>query len=241
MALLDLPGQAADAEAYRDFGLSCGEYVTVIPSGLVRHYAQNFDVYVSSWVAVVRRMMELPELKNKKIVLLAHVLRPDACDDRKVIRNVHRAFVQMFPENKDQCVPITKELLPTQTRSILGNGCLTISGRMHGAVSSIQMGVPTICLSYSVKYQGVIGESLGMHDWIIEADDYVLWENGHIIDVLMRKIEDIIQKPTARGKIRERVRALQERLHAQMRSIANVLCAHHKIQSGTKPNGSNEK
>jgi colanic acid/amylovoran biosynthesis protein len=40
---------------------------------------------------------------------------------------------------------------------------------MHGAISSLQTGVPAICLSYSVKFREVIGEYLGLPELVVEV------------------------------------------------------------------------
>ena len=224
LALLDLPKQKEHIEKYKDFGLRKNEYVTVVISGLVDCYAQNYDVYVSSWAEIVLRMEELPSMKNKKIVLLAHVLKPDRCDDRKVIDSVYCALLDCSPGEKDRFVVITDALLPVEARSILGNGFFTISGRMHGAISSMQMGVPAICLSYGVKYQGVIGESLGMHELILEAGDKSTWNSGQIGARLLEKIEYVIQqKPALTKQMVNRVSDSKKQLNVQMRDMAILL------------------
>ena len=101
--------------------------------------------------------------------------------------------------------------MPTRARFILGNGLFTITGRMHPAVSTYQMNKPAICLSYSDKYQGVIGESLNRSDLIVNAKNHEDWVSGKIVTLLIEKIEylfhdyEIIQK-----QIQEKVKVNKE-------------------------------
>ncbi len=82
--------------------------------------------------------------------------------------------------------------MPHEARIILGNGLFTITGRMHGAVSTFQMGKPAISLSYSVKYRGVIGEELKLPNLIIESSDARLWENGDIVTKVVDRVDYVV-------------------------------------------------
>ena len=81
---------------------------------------------------------------------------------------------------------------PLKARFILGNGIFTITGRMHGAISTLQMRKPAISISYSVKYKGVIGEGLGLHDLIVEGSKQELWENKKVATDVCNRIEYVI-------------------------------------------------
>jgi colanic acid/amylovoran biosynthesis protein len=83
--------------------------------------------------------------------------------------------------------------MPTRARFILGNGYLTITGRMHAAVSTLQMGTPAIALSYSAKYKGVIGMNLDRNDLIIESNDKALWDKKQIARLVREKVDYIVQ------------------------------------------------
>jgi len=54
------------------------------------------------------------------------------------------------------------------------------------------MGKPAICLSYSAKYKGVIGDSIGMNDLIIECNDPKLWNQGDIVNLVLEKYHYMI-------------------------------------------------
>ena len=62
---------------------------------------------------------------------------------------------------------------------------------MHGAISAFQSGVPAISLSYSVKYKGVIGNSLNLPELIVETKKNTFLED---IDKVNELISEVIQK-----------------------------------------------
>jgi len=64
---------------------------------------------------------------------------------------------------------------------------------MHAAISTFQLYKPAISLSYSIKYKGVIGDSLGMNDLIIEARSDVLWSSGKIAELVIEKVEYVLK------------------------------------------------
>jgi colanic acid/amylovoran biosynthesis protein len=68
----------------------------------------------------------------------------------------------------DRLLAINDVLLPFQARAILGSSYFVVTQRMHGAISSLQTGVPAISLSYSVKFLEVIGEYLGLPELVVE-------------------------------------------------------------------------
>ncbi len=191
LAFLDLPRNNDldnDKKLLKKYGLTSNDYITLIPSGLVNHYTDNYTDYINAWSKIITSVDGVWAIKPKKIVLLAHVLTEGA-DDRKVINQIRK---ELPGELLNHIVYITDVLLPSDARIILGNGVFTITGRMHGAISTFQMLKPAIALSYSVKYKGVIGENLGMPDLIIEAKSDVLWGSGELVELVMNKVEYIL-------------------------------------------------
>jgi colanic acid/amylovoran biosynthesis protein len=47
-------------------------------------------------------------------------------------------------------------------------------------------------LSYSPKYKGVIGDSIGRYDLVVEANDSKLWIEGNIVDLVVEKYKYMI-------------------------------------------------
>lgn len=189
LAFLDLPKQENSNGIIKRYKLEVQSYVTIVLSGLVDSYTKDRKCYINNQVDIVRSIINNPRLSNRKIVLLAHVLRPEHADDRVVINNV---LEELNNEERGKIVVITDELLPSEARAILGNGLFTITGRMHAAVSTFFMRKPAISLSYSVKYLGVIGNGLDVNNLIIEAADENLWKNNKISTLVDKKVNFIL-------------------------------------------------
>ena len=158
LAFLDLPKQSGDMLI--KYGLDENDYITVVPSSFWNLYSDDAESYADSWCDVVERLLKK---SDKKIVLLAHDVRPNK-DDRKMIDKIAERI------KDERLVAIKDVLYPYQAREILGKGHLTITGRMHAAISTFKMRKPAISISYSVKYDGVIGTDLNMPELIIEKE-----------------------------------------------------------------------
>ena len=197
LAFLDLPNQNEyDIQSLlKKFNLNKGEYVTLVPSGLVKCYTNNYDNYIDNWIGIIEYLINK---KGFKVALLPHVLRPEHSDDRVVIEYIMRRMASKYPK---ELIYIDDILLPLEARLLLGNGLFSISGRMHGAVSTFQMEKPSISLSYSIKYKGVIGQGLDCEDLIVEASNDGKWVDGKVmtetinkIDYLINNYDDIVLK-----------------------------------------------
>lgn len=191
LAFLDLPKQNDlnnTKKLLKKYRITSNDYITLIPSGLFNHYTDSYTDYINAWSNIITSLVELPAIKSKDIVLLAHVLT-DGVDDRKIINQIKK---KLHNEISNRIVYITDILLPSESRIVLGNGFFTITGRMHGAISTIQMLKPAIALSYSVKYEGVISENLGIPDLIIEAKSDILWSSDEIVELVMNKVDYVL-------------------------------------------------
>lgn len=183
LAFLDLPNQSnheIESNILKKYNLD-GDYITIVPSGLSNCYCDNKETYINKWVSIINDIRTNHPSKN--LVLLAHVL-VKTNDDREVIRSIYNRL-----DNKNKIIQIIDEITPLQARFILGNGDLTITGRMHAAISTFQMGKPAISLSYSIKYSGVIGEGLGLKDLVIESSGDNYWQNNYLNDSILQKID----------------------------------------------------
>lgn len=153
LAWLDLPVQNdknIQDSILAKYGLHPNEYIVLVPSGFAGQYSENRAQYNLRWLDIVNSLGSIESLTEKKIVVLGHVVQSDINDDRNVIRYIAN---QSDDLSRQRIIPILDEMLPVEARMILGNGYFTITGRMHAAVSTFQMGKPAISLSYSVKYR----------------------------------------------------------------------------------------
>lgn len=187
LALLPLPGQQCNdikEDTLSKYKLIKDEYITIVPSGLYKSYCENEEVYVDNFVNIINY---IKEKTNYKIVLLPHVLRPDFIDDRNIIKKLEEKF-----KCDNRIKYIYDVMSPLEARFILGNGKLTITGRMHGAINTLQMRKPAISISYSVKYDGVIGRDLGLSELIVKGDESELWNSNKVANDTINKVDLIL-------------------------------------------------
>lgn len=219
LAFLPLPMQEERGEILDRYKLKKYSYITVVPSGLYMHYCTNRENYISEWLKILRSLAE--EDRNRKIVLLAHVLKPDHVDDRKIVKELYEA---LKPEHKDQLHMVIDKIHPSEARCILNGGYFTITGRMHPAVSTYQTRNLALCLSYSVKYKGVIGKDLHREDLIIESKNDDLWMDGNMKDLVMEKVRYIIGKMNSlKSEVEKIMPEVEERAMLQIDKVKEVL------------------
>jgi colanic acid/amylovoran biosynthesis protein len=137
--------------------------IGINPSGLIGkisgvsevHLAQIFadliDKLISDW--------------NATIVLIPHVYTSNL-DDRSAIRLIAERV-----KNKKKLKSITNEYTAQELKGIIGMCDLFIGTRMHATIASTSMLVPTVGIAYSHKMHGIIGEMLGLEDYIIEIEN----------------------------------------------------------------------
>ena len=184
LAFLPLPNQdnkSIEEAILNKYSLEKDKYITLVPSGLYKSYCSDKSKYVENWVNIIKYIRS--KYKENKIVLLPHVLRSDN-DDRVIIKEIEKIL-----SKDEKIVYIYDEVQPLNARFILGNGLLTITGRMHGAISTLQMRKPAISISYSVKYNGVIGEGLGLKNFIVKGDSTELWIDNTVSNSVIDKID----------------------------------------------------
>ena len=207
LAFLPLPYQE-NAKIKEDilskYNLEEEKYITIVPSGLYKSYCSDKEIYTENLINIIDYIQN--KFDGYKIVLLPHVLRNKDIDDRNIIKEIESKLGK-----KNELVYIYDEMEPLKARFILGNGVFTVTGRMHGAISTLQMRKPAISISYSVKYKGVIGEGLGLHNLIVEGSKQELWENKkvandvcNIIDYVISNYNELIENIADKVDIAEK-------------------------------------
>jgi colanic acid/amylovoran biosynthesis protein len=221
IALLDLPLQGdptIELELMKKFGLTRNEYFTIAVSGLQMNnfYCDDYQIYLQRHKEIIEKLADLSHLKNKKICLLAHTFPPYA-DEASGLEHLG---ILIPLHLKPRIILITDRILETRARIILGNGLFTISGRMHPAISTFQMGKPAICLSYSAKYMGVIGRSIGRNDLIIEANDPKMWHSGSILIAIREKVDYmLVNYEDLCVQIQERIKTQKQHIKTIFREL----------------------
>lgn len=209
LAFLGLPCKVKSFDNLKNkYEIKNGKYITIIPSGLYRYYTEDKTLYVNQWQSIIINILENKDYSDYNIILLSHVFKPDSVNDSYIIDEIYNNIENIY---KDRIIKITDEgILPHEAREILGNGELTISGRMHGAVSTFAKGKPAIAISYSVKYNGVIGMDLGFKELVVNGLGDKLWKEGTVKEQVIDKINYVFKnKEYIIEKINERIEFLK--------------------------------
>ncbi len=214
LAFLDLTRQNESVNL-EQYGLTKRKYYCVVASGLWYKYCDDYEIYINGLTRIVNNVLSIAKYNGYKVVLLAHVLKPDKVDDRVVIKDIAQKI------DDESLIVINDALLPFEARFILASSKLVITGRMHGAISAFQTGVPAISLSYSVKYAGVIGNSLNLPELIVETKSDTFLEDvdnvNSLITVTMQKSKEY------RIKIRDSVTKVKKDALRQVEQIAKSI------------------
>jgi len=126
-------------------------------------------------------------LKNNYEIDFKEITEELQQDSSKEIMN------KITDDNKLNIIQVIDEILPSDARNILGNGYLTITGRMHASISTLQMKKPAIPLSYSLKYDGLIGEMMDLKELVIKSNISDIWVNKEIVDTILERVEYIVE------------------------------------------------
>ena len=192
MAFLDLARQS-EAFDLTNLFLQPKKYITFVPSGIWSKYSNNYSIYINGLVKITKYLAQKCDELGMALVLLPHVLR--ASDDRSIVDEIATIV------KSDRIVTIRDVLLPYQARAILGASHFVVTQRMHGAISSLQMGVPAVSISYSVKYSDVIGAYLGLPELVVEIGKISFMEDMEkVISAIGSALEAL---PTLKAKVGE--------------------------------------
>jgi colanic acid/amylovoran biosynthesis protein len=187
-----------------------GDYVVFTPTALIKHYAESDNDYL----AAVKELIEILVSQGKNIVLMPHVFNTEKRDERWVIGELEKML-----SDTSGVTYIKDMLLPSECRAIVSGCNFSIACRMHAAVSTLQTGKPTIALSYSIKYAGVIGGDMKLPELVIESRNSELWKSG-IVNQIIDKVNFVENNyDQLCAKIEERVKYIK---HDQNRIMSTI-------------------
>ncbi|MDF2999968.1 MAG: polysaccharide pyruvyl transferase family protein [Bacillota bacterium] len=192
LAMLPLTRQDEAPASQEEIPARPREYITYCPSELIYRYTREGSR--EKWIQFNLFFLDevLCRYPDKKLLLLAHVLRPDHVDDRRAVRELQELLEAKHP---GRVLKVDYEQYPFEARALIQKSYFVIAARMHGAVSALQCGVPSLTLSYSSKFWGVIGEGYGMRDYILDVrqmDDRQMREQSlRLLDQLEANLEII--------------------------------------------------
>lgn len=109
---------------------------------------------------------------NANIILIPHVVCDfdENDDDLRYLKHVKSKISENF---KNDVVLITDDIGFVKTKEVLSKCDIVIAARMHCAINSISIGVPTIFLSYSSKAIGMSEFVYGNKDFVIPLNEFM--------------------------------------------------------------------
>ena len=140
-----------------------GPLIGINPSGLIGKISGVSEVHIAQIFATL--IDKLISDWDATIVLIPHVYT-SSLDDRSAIKLIAERV-----KNKRKLKSITNEYNAKELKGIIGMCDLFIGTRMHATIASTSMLVPTVGIAYSHKMHGIIGEMLGLEDYIIEIEN----------------------------------------------------------------------
>lgn len=218
LAFLDIPYQNDREIQEKVLSRYTGDapYITIVPSGADRQYTSNLDEYIEEYVKIIDYVFINT---NYDIVLLAHVIHVEDSNDKKIID----LLLPRLKEKYKMRMHVVDFLLqPYEARIILGNGLVTITGRMHAAVSSINMGTMPICLSYSVKFKGVIGDEFDLNEYIYQCRGDELWSQGLVSENICKMLSQALScRQEIEERLKERISDVKRQAMSQIEAVVN--------------------
>lgn len=216
LAFLDIPFQNDENKKKKllEKYTALTKYITVVPSGARRQYTSDTETYVYEYKKIIEYIID--NLKTD-VLLLAHVIHVSDSNDKIIIDKIMEELEPCYQEH----IHVVDQLIfPYEARILLGGGLATITGRMHAAVSSINMGTVPICLSYSVKFKGVIGDDFGLNDYIYQCRGDEIWSEGCVHDEVINRLNMALQnREQLVSQIERELRKVQKKSLLQIEEL----------------------
>lgn len=180
----------------------------IVPSRLLHKYMPyvTYDEYVDFWCSLLERVKSK---LNCRMVLLPHAMNWALDDDRLIVRDIVIASTKrgrLF----DTLEVVENLPLPWETRQFyFSRARLTVTARMHAAISTLSKGSLPINIAYSEKSHGVIGEHFPLKKLVVDVRKFSSRQEldnavYSAIDFLSENYETLFQR------VAERVPAVQE-------------------------------
>ncbi len=193
----------------------------IVPSRLLYGYMPyvTYDEYVDFWCFLLERA---GSEVGCKLVLLPHAMNWTLDDDRLMVRDIVIALAKRRKLSGD-FEAVESLLLPWETRQLyFSRARLTITARMHAAISALSKGGLPINIAYSEKSHGVVGEHFSLKDLVIDVRRFSSHQElGNAvcstISFLSANYETLLQRvgekmPTVRELARQNIVLFLDRL-----------------------------
>ncbi len=155
------------AKENNQIGLERNIYV-VVPSRLLHRYMPyiSYPEYVDLWCDLI---LSLAETENREVFLLPHAMNSPLYDDRLMVQDIAIALKKRGTVLRNLRI-ISEILLPYEMRNtIFCKSLLTITARMHAAISTLVRGGVPLNIAYSEKSLGVIGKHFSVEKLVVDV------------------------------------------------------------------------
>ncbi|MBV1730055.1 MAG: polysaccharide pyruvyl transferase family protein, partial [Methanobacterium sp.] len=173
------------------------------PSKLITKFFKNFPNKEEKIINIFINTIDELNKKDFNILLIPHVYT-STDDDRIIINEISKKI-----QNKSKLHIIKGEYNPEELKGIIKRCDIFVGARMHATIASTSMFIPTVGIAYSHKMHGIIGEMLGLEDYIIDIDNLnyeillekimMAWENQKDIHNHLKKVIPEVKKRSMRN------------------------------------------
>lgn len=130
----------------------------------------------------------LVESEGKNVLLIAHVTCKDDND-----QITHREILERA-KHKDKIFMTKKEYGAREVKAIIGLSEIFIGCRMHSLIAATSQYVPTLPIAYSHKTKGIIGDFLGLQDYIMDTKNDLTFKQYKKLYLKVKQDKKIIRE-----------------------------------------------
>lgn len=119
--------------------------------------------YMKSVAAIARAFLDMSP--TTEVILIPHVIAPThwATDDRWACMEVAK-----FLDDSDRLHTLPNDYTAEELKGIIGSCDFFVGSRMHACIAALSQCIPTVALSWSHKYPGIM-RRLGMESYVIDT------------------------------------------------------------------------
>jgi len=139
-----------------------------------------------SFVEIMARLADyVVDEWNATILFVPHVMvrkhddRMVGQDISKIMRNTHRVVL------------LEEDYTAAEMKAVIGRCDLFVGCRMHAVIAATSMSVPTLAIAYSQKTYGVVGDMLGLNEFILDIKDLSYERLVELMDKAWSRKSDI--------------------------------------------------
>jgi len=206
--------------------------VGIAPSQEISRYAfaKDREGLDEKYRKYIRLMAEITDFVieriNASVILFPHSLsekdtaRYQRLDDRIACRQIYRSV-----RNKNKTRLIDGDYGADEIKGVIGMCDLFVGCRMHSAIASTSLCIPTIVLAYGEKFEGIIGRSMGQQSRVVNISaDYET-----LLDQLKSKIMSTWeQRNLIISDLQERLKPVQDSAHSTILLIHELIAQKRK-------------